>query len=344
MVANSGRIVGKLDAGLSNSFGSIANARTKKRLKGERARDFYRMAASLATFDIEEEAEKEKFSEDMPHDLALSNLLDSSHQEKSPVFIAEPNSPPVSLNASSIQALISKMQDAFAIDASSIEPIIKRKTSLTLGNLKSGVMRNNVYFSPREITMLMTMMGENIVNTLLRCHSSYERASFDPLSAADFHGLYGDVITGEDRFILCFLANGNQQHFLADRARLFSSHRMRLKSLQQNSGTDPYTNYFHAALRSANTDDKFDITYWLKFDDERHVREGGFIDLPHNVVLNGLFSPNEVIEHLCIRRSHPSTRAQKISPVLAVLQLYYDAQKNDALANPRLSNTLSLTR
>lgn len=84
--------------------------------------------------------------------------------------------------------------------------------------------------------------------------------------------------------------------YLADRVRLFSSLRLKKKSLQIKIGADPRVRYYHAAIRNSKTPTKIiDILYWIQFDDEQSPIDGGFIrdhQVPRFVLL-----PKDVLSY-----------------------------------------------
>lgn len=294
----------------------------KPRRKRADAADFYRLAAALANPEAGEEQMKGGHA-DANDDLAASEFLDTSFQEKSPLFFSaqehwqqfEVDSDVIAKATGKWQALTG--QEIFFKAVSLVQ---QRNCHLLFSSPKKSVTQRGIEFSVEELRVLLSSIADPLMSKVLGMHKEIS-------SAAEFHETVLPLMR-EDRAFPVLLAFDDDQtinQIVINRARHFSSLRLHMKSLQVHSGADPLIRYFHAALRFCeDPQEKFDIFYWLKFDEHQNPKAGEFIDsFGSKLVPRYLFCPYDAISRLVEQKEDDLGFSFGEDPSMALLLKMY---------------------
>lgn len=314
-------------------------SKTKKRKDNDNARSFYRLVANLANPDAGKGLPKNLggSTPDLEQDLSSSWFLESGCQEKSAHFVALGTRwQAVEVNDAIVRIVLDKLKKATGVE-------VKKSQYLRSLSEEDGfsfferplkpVSRNGFLFSERELGALFSIISGELIRLLEDLGYGHMRGTSPVMKALDFHKTLAKLINENHRrpFVIFSKIGGNEHRLLVDRARLFWSHRLQMKSWQHSNGAEPLIRYFHAVLRSsAHPHEQLDILYWLKFDEGQRPLLGDYIDrfAPMRVAPEPLrlFCPRRFIEKLC----HDSGRflasaSPKSGPIVEVLKLYVDA-------------------
>jgi hypothetical protein len=298
----------------------------------ERERSFYRLAAAIANPVKDEMSEVNGSLLHYPQEFNSSCYLESSYQERSPVFIAkrlrwQP------AEAGLIESVIRKWRAATGDDDVLLKDHLFRDWDNGVPFFEQPqktIVKNGVSFSSGELSTLLLMLSHELIQMLSEyfTHSAYHLDS--PMRVLDFHCALFERIHEKHKGPLVLLGAKKGINFLmvCDRVRLFWSHRMHLKSRQTRGGAEPLIRYFHAAFRlSEYNDHKIDILYWLGFDHEQKPRSGEFIN-----AIDTIFSPQilmsarTLIEHVSASEEKLIRLSpKKCSLLQEVLKMYLEA-------------------
>jgi|GEM_PF-6164689 len=270
----------------------------------ERERDFYRLAALLANPDLDDLVESLSVSLPVNHaDLSVSRWLESSYQEKSPIFLAQGQRfLPRTFHKHEMAELAKKWRPMGAGD------LRLSNFSRDLGDPfylfdqpQRMITKNGVTFSLDEQAVLLSMITKRAMHDAMALHKkTTSSATFDVI---EFHLRISELLHKNQRhpFLILGTAKALDVKILVDRARLFWSHRMALKSRQAKGGAEPQIRYFHAELHSGERPhENKSVLYWLSFDEDNRPICGKFLEdvdnsfLPHDVLC-----PHLMLKKLC---------------------------------------------
>lgn len=261
-------------------------SRPRKKLNCGQGRDFFRLAAAFASVDKHES----DFHETSTHapketveDLAYSKYLQTRYQERSTLFTAKPNRTLILDDQSAFMcALIDKWhralsQKSTAIDALFLDHVGKDGSIECNFLFNDAVSKNGVCFSAREMAVVTAIAEKLLLKGYLHSRKLAHRKH--SLRAQDFHQALKAIIEHPaQRHFVLMASVGQGTKLLVERARLFWSHRLQIKSLQIADGAEPSIYYFHAALGANHgRKSRIDFLYWLKIDDEKNIINGDFI-------------------------------------------------------------------
>lgn len=294
-------------------------SRPRKRLNCGQGRDFFRLAAAFACAEKRESDFGEpiaKAPKDALKELAQSKYLQTHYQERSTLFVAAVDSSggePSNLTYGLVEKWhrISGKRDG-AIDML-LESFSANPTQLDAEVYKTVVAPNGVTLSAREVAFLVAVAEHHMSKAYL-CSATPMPAPVMP--APDFHRLIKSFVEDpRKRAFFCLTHDGEK--ILVERARLFWSHRLQIKALQETTTAESSICYFHAALRSQNKSG-FDIVYSLKLNDEKVIIDGDFIKLEEsNVSPHEIFFANTLL-------FEPTRRAICLAALDAPIRLFVE--------------------
>lgn len=273
--------------------------KTKKLRQLSKSEDFYRLAALLANPDINnsEEICQQKMFESGDQPLESSQFLEMSFQEKSPLYLADHlKAADPTLRNNHLLLLAEKWAKAFFCEPPSMgidtldHSVVDDVSQLFNANSYM-VIDNAIKFSPREQALLLAMSS-------LAHLTENERT---PMSPVEFHRVMSRYFSAlhHSPLLLVGQENDTRTALVFDKARLFSSHRMSLKSLQKTLGADPTIRYFHVAFLNTASGKSADVVYWLAFDENHEAHYGQFVEgLNDNFFPNSLWSSVKLIDRL----------------------------------------------
>jgi hypothetical protein len=247
-------------------------ARTK--LNNVQSRDFFRMCAAIANKDMDQDKRHaNESSNQVKKDLVVSDFLDATYQEKSPIFIAEKSQFPMKRPTDlEINTALKKWASA----TSPLTQQLNNQANIDLLDAtyfpapKKAVVFHGTCFSKEDISILLLVMAKPLLRVLPISTSA-------ALNALDFHNCFKHIMDEQCNWPLVFWTETNA--IAIHQARLFWSHRLRMKSRQEKGGAQPLVRYFHAALRTHElVEQNIDILYWLRFTVENYPETGDFID------------------------------------------------------------------
>lgn len=269
----------------------------KKLKKSKDDRDFYRLVALLAKPDLQDFEEKyQKTSIDFGNEFASSQFLETSYQEKSPIFAAQGKSiTPPTISPLDLMNLGQKWQLIRKNKPSWLNELVDEPDYFyCFDQPTKSVIRNGISFSSKELTALIMLACKKIMAISFDIK---EPCTLTPVM--EFHRNLTDRMSKEQWPLLLLGKSSPIDLIFADRLRLFWSHRMRFKSWQPKVGALPSVRYFHAAFSSSEQPEHYThVLYWLSYDEQNQPQHGNFIEgIKGSFIPQKLICPREMLEN-----------------------------------------------
>ena len=294
----------------------------------EANRDFYRLAALLAKPDLDDVKETifDALGLNNEKDFCASRFLESSYQEKTSLYVAQGlRFQPLVVHDRLVNAVVKKWFKAF--NNSTSFPLHKNLHDTNpddcfylFNRPEKDAAINGVLFSATEQSVLLTLMADEMRQVLIE--RGKISSNSPAISALSFHQCLIDLLQRKERFPLLLqgVKDGQNTLLLADRVRLFWSHRMHLKSRQTQGGAEPSIRYFHAVFHSSERPrDNVSVLYWLHCKDDLGPTFGEFIEnVEQGILPADVFCPRtEICTYL---RSESICESRR--PLQALLKMY----------------------
>jgi hypothetical protein len=309
----------------------------KRRLATRNKRDFYKLAAALANPHIANDIssqEQDKISKKKTDEFFYSRLLDSGFQEKSHIFLAPYKNWCSLVQKKSLLVLTLKKWHSVASDnrLNITKFLPDQKNSINYCSLlfeqpKKNIIKNGIKFTIDEIKVLLSFIAKEVYTWMVS--GIGEMLSYN---AIDFHQKFISMINTSETgpFLSCGQMHGSTKLLLINKARLFWSYRLNMKSLQKISGADPAIRYFHAIILPCAPQqhrEKIDILYWLIFDEEQKTLKGDFIlPIPNTFIPSRFFYPRTFIEQLVQdKASDKKLLFADSSSITEILKIYLES-------------------
>lgn len=256
------------------------NTKSRDQLNRLFSNDFFKMAALIANPETKAES---------GFNLHKSNYLEALSQEKSDVLVViQAETMSIDEKKSLAKIILDKWTNLFGqIDPALKQLFLKYSRVISSTALRyrahNGVTKNDVSFSPKELQMIMSI-AENL---LCQAWISNQPQTKMAMSATSFHAAFLTIL--KERSSCPYIVHTSSMVNEIRRARLFWSHRLKIKSWQASIGADPSVRYFHAACENVH-EQALDFLYWLKLDEQRRPIDGAIIyATPRTLAPQGFF-------------------------------------------------------
>jgi hypothetical protein len=271
----------------------------KKLKKSKDDKDFYRLVALLAKPDLKDFDENSaKTVTGFGQEFAASQFLETSYQEKSPIFVAQnQRMTPFSISLGDLATVSDKWQRVRKNMPSWLNhPIQGPDYFYYFDQPLKAVVRNGVVFSSKEVAELLMLAAKKIIGISLDAKNSQPS---NLTSVMRFHSDLTDRMNKERWPLVMLGKTATDEMIVADRLRLFWSHRMRFKSWQTKVGALPSVRYFHAAFSSSGRPEHYThVLYWLSYNEQNRPQHGNFIEgIKGSFIPQRLICPREIFEN-----------------------------------------------
>lgn len=283
--------------------------KSRRTLDAQASRSFFKLAAALAgplpELKKDVVASEEKSSSTLLS-LQSSAFLDSGYQEKSLPFIAYGERlKRANLKKYPLSELEGKMHSLWPeLKVSSAHESLEKEWAriVMLQQPREELWLKNMSIPSDEFAIMLRL------NLAKLNHALIEHAGIDKehrIDAISFHRVLAELLGRADKNPLMLIGKlGNRKkNMFIHRARMFSGHRLRMKSWQNLAGAHPSIRYFHAAFSSDHRlSDRADVVYWIRFNAQQKPVGGGFIEHKSLFITPwALFCPNQVAKDMLVR-------------------------------------------